>query len=489
VWTFITTQSTTQDGRTYAVRTSLQFVRPLDDGTLEPEAPIAGYQSDQAVVDEPATGAVRAVVTVSRTVAGQPRSVTLDSVISASATSQPAVEATGSMLGAQVSGLTFQDGEPDLGGVAAEIMAEVAKAQTAFREVAESTSQSSSDPLQIVERDPVTGVSLQAEGPTVGQTSASVPNTTTGTTQARFVSIAGGTYPSLNATGAIAGWDAESPSSTAEARISLAHTLNPEAKTTVEADDVEINARNPLDVVPLRMVNLGRINGSVEQTSNTTQTRVRAVVDIDPENDDDDDEDQVAVGVVATRQFNFNSDFEGVLTIGSLHVDAEAIAGTITSTTVVNWTVTNLRIWDPDADGGEGDYGPSYTFGFNSTCGGWEDDPTTGGFEGPSTGRCGATRVDTTKAATENPNPVVIPNAYVGTDNAGATATSLSVVAGITVRESKAPLDGVASASVAQKNILAITTREDLAGAVPLEPMLLGLGDANVSVSYVGHEH
>jgi type II secretory pathway pseudopilin PulG len=491
VWTFTTTQSTTQDGRTYQVETALQFVRPLDNGTLEPEAPIAGYQSDQASVDEPATGAVRAVVTVSRTVAGQPRTVRLESVISSSASSQPSVEATGSLLGAQVSGLTFQDGEPAAGGVAAEILAEVAKAQTAFREVAESTSQASSDPLQIVERDPVTGVSIQPEGPTTGQTSASVPNSTTGTTQARSVSISGGTFPSLNGTGAIAGWDGESPSSTAEARVSLIHTLNPEGKTTVESDDVEINARNPLDLVPLRMVTLGRITGSVEQTSTTTQSRVRSVVDIDPEGDgdDDDDEGDPAVAVVATRQFNLNNDFEGVLLIGSLHVDAEAIAGTITASTSVNWTVSGLRIWDPDANQGQGAYGPSYTFGFDSTCGGWEDDPTTGAFEGPSTGRCGVTRVDQTKQPFENPNPVIIPAAYAGTDNAGAPATSLSVVAGITVRDTQPPANGVASAAVAQKNILAITTREDVAGAVQLESMLLGLGDANVNVSYIDHEH
>jgi hypothetical protein len=63
-------------------------------------------------------------------------------------------------------------------------------------------------------------------------------------------------------------------------------------------------------------------------------------------------------------------------------------------------------------------------------------------------------------------------------------------VAGVTVREANTdPANGISNASVAQKNILSITTRDDLAGAVALEPMLLGVGDTNASVSYIIHEH
>jgi hypothetical protein len=129
----------------------------------------------------------------------------------------------------------------------------------------------------------------------------------------------------------------------------------------------------------------------------------------------------------------------------------------------------------------------AYNFGFDSTCGGWEDNPATPGMEDPSTGRCGSTRVDTSKAPTENPNPVVIPAAYVGDDG---TTLSLSIVAGVTVRDAQVnPSAGSASASVAQKNILSITTRKDVLGATPLEPMLVGVGDASADASYITHEH
>jgi hypothetical protein len=41
---------------------------------------------------------------------------------------------------------------------------------------------------------------------------------------------------------------------------------------------------------------------------------------------------------------------------------------------------------------------------------------------------------------------------------------------------------------VAQKNILSITT-QDVPGAEPLEPMLVGVGDASADASYITHEH
>ncbi|MGH2650933.1 MAG: hypothetical protein ACRDHK_06955, partial [Actinomycetota bacterium] len=412
--------------------------------------------------------------TVSRTSAGQTRSQSLETVISQAEEDRPSVEASGSVLGAQVSGLSFQDGDGP-GGVAAEILAEVGQGQVAFREVAESTSQASSDPVQIVERDPVTGVSIQPDAPTgpqSGESSASVPNSTDGTVQVDSPPPGpAGVYGSLNATGSIASWNA--PASSSGARVSLIHTLNPEGITSVSADNVQINSREVGDLVPLAMVVLDEVTGSVEQTSTTVQARVRSEVDINEGNVGE------GVQVVATRQFNPNPLFNGIMLIRSLHVDAEVVAGTTSATTAINWTVENLRVWDPNLNAGLGDYGPSYTFGMISTCGGWVDDPDD----------CGPARTDG-KAPFENPNPVIIPNAYAGTDNNGAPATSLSIVAGVTVREANTdPANGISNASVAQKNILSITTRDDLAGAVDLEPMLLGVGDTNVSVSYIIHEH
>jgi prepilin-type N-terminal cleavage/methylation domain-containing protein len=472
VWTFTTTQATTADGEQFQVQTAVQFVVPLGTGAVQPVAPLTGYNSDAANVDEPASDAVRAVVTVSRTSGAQQRSVSLDTVISRLEDDRPSVEASGSVLGAQVSGLSFQDGDGG-GGVAAEILAEAGKGQLAFREVAESTSQASSDPVQIVERDPVTGVSIQPDGPTSGQSSASVPNSTTGTVQSVSASNAAGTYGSLNGTGVIASWGSANPSSTGEARVSLVHTLNPEGRTTVHANNVQVNSRELGDAVPLSMVFLDEVTGSVEQTSTTVQARVRSEVDINEGGLGE------GVQVVATRQFNSNPLFNGVLLIRSLHVDAEVVASTTTATTAINWTVENLRVWDPDANAGLGGYGPSYSFGMIATCGGWVGNPAL----------CGPARTDG-KAPFDNPNPVVIPNAYAGTDNTGAPGSSLSIVAGVTVREANTdPTNGISNASVAQKNILSITTRDDLTGAAPLEPMLLGVGDTNASVSYVIHEH
>jgi len=474
VWTFTTTQTVTADGRDFQVQTALQFVAALDTGDLQPLAPLPGYNSNAINVDEPAGNAVRADVTVSRTSGGQSRSQSLETVISQAEEDRPSVEASGSVLGAQVSGLSFQDGDGG-GGVAAEILADVGQGQVAFREVAESTSQASSDPVQIVERDPVTGVSIQPDAPTgpqSGESSASVPNSTDGTVQVDSPPPGpAGVYGSLNATGSIASWNA--PASSSGARVSLVHTLNPEGVTSVSADNVQINSREVGDLVPLAMVVLDEVTGSVEQTSTTVQARVRTEVDIN--------EGILGEGVrvVATRQFNPNPLFNGIMLIRSLHVDAEVVAGTTSATTAINWTVENLRVWDPNLNAGLGDYGPSYTFGMISTCGGWVDDPDD----------CGPARTDG-KAPFENPNPVIIPNAYAGTDNNGAPATSLSIVAGVTVREANTdPANGISNASVAQKNILSITTRDDLAGAVDLEPMLLGVGDTNVSVSYIIHEH
>jgi hypothetical protein len=171
--------------------------------------------------------------------------------------------------------------------------------------------------------------------------------------------------------------------------------------------------------------------------------------------------------------------FEGVVTVESLSVDVRAEASGSTSSSTVDWEVRNLRVWDPVLGLGVGTYSQPYTFGFRSDCGGWVDDPD----------QCGTLRTDG-KDEFENPNPVVIPQEYEGTDAQGNEATSLTIVAGVTVRDSAADAaQGFASASAAQKNILAISTRDDIQGAVALEPMLVGLADASASVSYIAHGH
>jgi prepilin-type N-terminal cleavage/methylation domain-containing protein len=475
VWTYTSTESNvTGQTPAFTRAVSVQFVSPQDTGALTVLAPLAGYTSNTADLDQPSTDAVRVTVTVSRTFDGQPRSVTLDTVVAQSEQEFPSVDASGSVLGAQVSGVSFRDG--DVGGVSAEILAEAGKIQTQFREITESSSQVTVDPAQVVERDPVTGTQLQADGPTTGQASASVPNSTTGTTQSTSASLASGSVGSVNGTGAIAAWDSTSPSASAEARVSLLHSLNPEGRGTVATRDFRLNARDQGEGVPLQMVALGQVTGSVDQRSTTAQASVESIVDIGANGS------QPGVTVWASRQFGSNNKFKGVVTIGSVHVDAKATAGETLATTVVNWTVENLRVWDPlkpNGGGPLGDYGPSYTFGFRSDCGGWVADPAL----------CGPLRTDG-KLPFANPNPVVIPASYVGLDAQGNPDTSLSVVAGVTVQDSTLDVvAGTSSASVAQKNILNITTRGDLAGAVPLEDMLLGVGDANVSVSYIKHAH
>jgi hypothetical protein len=62
-------------------------------------------------------------------------------------------------------------------------------------------------------------------------------------------------------------------------------------------------------------------------------------------------------------------------------------------------------------------------------------------------------------------------------------------VAGVTVRDAQTdPTTGSSAASIAQKNILSITTQE-VPGAEPLVPMLVGVGDASADASYITHEH
>jgi hypothetical protein len=158
--------------------------------------------------------------------------------------------------------------------------------------------------------------------------------------------------------------------------------------------------------------------------------------------------------------------------IGSISVEVESDASTSAATTHVHWRVDNLGVWDPDASA----YVGPWTFGFDHDCGGW-----VGSQPSPGDPACGNF---------VNPNPVIIPAAYQGTDANGDPASSLVIVAGATVQETDADASlGTASASAGQQNVLSISTRDDIAGAAILEPMLGGLGAADSNVSYVSHSH
>ncbi|HYH27804.1 MAG TPA: hypothetical protein VEA19_03385, partial [Actinomycetota bacterium] len=72
----------------------------------------------------------------------------------------------------------------------------------------------------------------------------------------------------------------------------------------------------------------------------------------------------------------------------------------------------------------------------------------------------------------------------------GQPATSLVISAGSTTDETfEDPGAGVATASAGQKNVLTISTRDDLTGGVALEPSLTSMGSLNLTVSYLDHEH
>jgi type II secretory pathway pseudopilin PulG len=485
VWSFTSEETiTTEPGSPYTRRVVVQFVRPLDDGSIQVRQPITGYGSDLLDFDRPAASAVSVAVTVTHTVEGQSRSVTLNTVMAQTRHDQPKVEAGGSVLAAQVSGLAVQDG--DSPGQAADILAQVGFGQVTYREVSAPSAQASADPLQVTERDPTTNVPLQAPGPSGGSSSATAPNSSTGNVDDPTPSGLPDS-PSVSTINdpvvVIGSWEGTNPSADTAARVSSIHSQNPEAVAAVALQRFLLSSRDPGDAVPEAAVELGESSGLVEEASTTSQSSVTAELDIVPDSGDP------AVTIWGAPQFLSNEDFEGVLTIESIHVEVEATAAASSVDTHVHWRVEDLRIWDPDADGGEGDYVGPWTFGFDHDCGGWEDDPITGAIEGPPV-FCGATRFDQTKAPFENPNPIVIPAAYAGTDDAGAPQTAITIVVGATVMESASdPAAGTSNATAAQKNILSITTRDDLTGAVPVEPMLLELGDANTSVSYVAHEH
>ena len=470
VWTFTTTiDPLTVDGRDFRLQVGAQFVTPTDGGALVPRQPTATYNSDVADVDDPPSNSVKVTVTVSRLVGGQTRQVSLDTIMVRREETEPSVEASAQVHAADVSGVAFQDGDAG-GGIAAEILATVAQTNLAFREVTGSTSQASADPLEVVEREPIGNVEI-ARRPTAGSTAASVPNSTTGDVQVPANGLlAADSMSSVNGVGAIAAWGSADPSGTAAARVSKLHSLQPEGRAAAASNAFELNARDAGESVPLRMIELGRATSVVEQGSTTTGVTVVADVNLET----------IAgvrpgVAVFASRDFGSNPNYRGVVTIGSVSVDADIAAASTSSTADVSWRVNGLRVWDPnlpnlsDPANPLGDYGPPFTFGFIAGCGGWIATPPV-----------------TCPTGLGTPNPVVIPAAYAG---AGGQ-TSLAIVSGLTAPEvTSDPAVGFSTASLSQKNVLSIVTRDDIAGAAPLEPMSVVLGSVNVSASFLSHEH
>jgi type II secretory pathway pseudopilin PulG len=473
VYAFTSTDTLLQAGVTYTRATTVQLVAINSDGTLSIQAPVPGYDSNIADSDDPGPRAAKVAVTVSFTSQGQARSVTLQTVVANTKNEQPKVEAAASLSGAQISGVTFQDGDPAevAGAVAADILAQVGVADLNFREVTGPSAQASADPVEVTERRPDNNNPLQA-GPSAGSVSATAPNSTTGNSQvvpAPATPLTAGNMLTINDSPVptkvvIAAWGQPDPQASAEARVSFQHSQNPESKAVVAADDFLLNARDLLELAPLAMIQIGEVDGSVEQTSTITNAHAKATGVVED------------VTIWTSRSFGSSPNYEGTVQIGRIFVEVESDASTSAGTTHVHWRVDDLRVWNPDKNAGNGGYDGPWTFGFDHDCGGWvgtqpaPGDPACGNFV--------------------NPNPVVIPAAYQGTDANGDPAASLVIVAGATVQETDADASlGTASATAGQQNVLSISTRDDIAGAVALEPMLAGLGAADSNVSYVSHSH
>jgi type II secretory pathway pseudopilin PulG len=470
VWTYTTTETIDPpDAQPFLRRVVAQFVKPETDGTLTPVAPLAGYDSDVLDLDQPATETLKLTVEMSW---GTDDSLSLETLMAGAETEAPAVEASGSFVGAQATGVQYRDGD-DV-GQNADVLAIVTQGRVAFREVTSASSQASGDPIEIIERDPLTNSPLQAEGPTAGESTATVPNSSDGSIQTDSASLTGGSITSVNLpTTFVTSWGGSLPSASTEARVSSSHSQNPQARSVVTAADVHLFSRQLGENGEHPVLDTGTVTGVAEQRSTTSQAQVTIGVDLVPLNG------EPGAAIWSAPQWEDVDGFEGVVTVESLSVDVTAIASGSTSSSAVDWEVQNLRVWDPDLVAGTGAYSIPYTFGFRSDCGGWVGNPAL----------CGSLRTDG-KAPFDNPNPVVIPQEYSGTDAQGNEATSLTIVAGVTVRDSAADAaQGFASASAAQKNILAISTRDDIEGAVQLEPMLVGLADASASVSYIAHGH
>ena len=492
-WDFTTTETPlVVEGKDFLRATTVQFVSVQDDGTIQAQQPEDPYQSDVADADSPASQSVKVTVTVSWISQGQDRSVSLDTIIHNIREGVPNVEASGSVLASQVSGVEFHDGAAPDEGITAEVLATIGEASTSFREVTGSESDASADPVDVLERALVTGALVQPEQPpdSEGAAASSVPNTVTGNLASDTVGLSPGTVSSATpGVGAIAGWLSSNPSAATQAQVSTIHTLTPEGRAAVTINGFQVNAHTQDDAAqpPLTVFQLGSVAGLVEERSTTTEVRVGSSMDLSTIPATETTPEIPAATVWATRSFASNPDYRGVVTIDSMEVDVTARASATSAETTVNWRVNGLRVWDPDQLLPFGGYNGPFTFGFDSTCGGWEDNPLTPILEDPANGFCGVTRFDQTLQPTDNPVPGEIPAAYVGNDG---ESLSLSIVAGVTVREPP-QIDaaaGSAAASVAQKNILSITTQE-VPGAEPLEPMLVGVGDASADASYITHEH
>jgi prepilin-type N-terminal cleavage/methylation domain-containing protein len=472
VYAFTSTETLVRAGVTYTRRTVVQLGAIKSDGTFDVQAPVADYTSNVADQDDPGPRAAKVAATVSFTSQGQARSVTLQTIVANTKNDQPKVQASASVTGAQISGVTFQDGDPAevAGAVSADVLSQIGLADLNFREVTGPSAQASADPVEIIERRADNNNTLQS-GPTAGSLAATAPNSTTGNTQvvpSPPTPLTAGNMLTVNPSPqpskvVIAAWGQPNPQASGEARVSFQHTLNPESRAVVAADDFLLNARDPLELAPLAVIQIGAVDGSVEQTSTITSAHTKATAVIED------------VTIWASRSFGASPNYEGTVQIDRIFVEVESDASTSAGTTHVHWRVDDLRVWDPDK-GGNGGYEGPWTFGFDHDCGGWvgtqpaPGDPACGNFV--------------------NPNPVVIPVAYQGTDADGNPGTSLVIVAGATVQDTQADASqGVSSASAGQQNVLSISTRDDIAGAAVLEPSLAGLGAANSSVSYVSHSH
>jgi hypothetical protein len=507
-WDFTTTETPlVVEGKDFLRATTVQFVSVQDNGSIQAVQPEAGYQSHEptpATPDTPATQSVKVTVSVSWTSQGQARSVSLDTIIHNIRQGVPNVEASGSVLAAQVSGVEFHEGGAPGEGITAEILASIGEASTSFREVTGSESDASADPIDVLERELVTGALVQPEqpaDPNSGATASSVPNTVSGNVASALVGLSAGTVSSEPpGVGAIAGWRSSNPSAATRAEVSTLHPVGPEGQAAVTVNAFQVNAHPRDDAAqpPLMVFQLGSVAGLVEEQSTTTQVEVDSSMSLSTIPATETASAVPAATVWATRAFASNPDFRGIVTIDSMEVDVTARASATTASTSVDWRVNGLRVWDPEQLPTElgddfGGYNGPFTFGFDSTCGGWEDNPLTPILvESPATGFCGLTRFDQTLQPTDNPRPGQIPCAYFQPGNCAPGApSSLSIVAGVTVREPP-QIDaaaGSAAASVAQKNILSITTQDVPKALVQLEPMLVGLGDASADASYITHEH
>lgn len=469
VYAFTSTDTLVRAGVTYTRKTTVQLGAIKSDGTFEVQAPIANYTSNVADQDDPGPRAAKVAVAVSFTSQGQARSVTLQTLVANTKNDQPKVQASASIQGAQISGVTFQDGDPAevAGAVTTDILAQMGIADLTFREVTGPSAQTTADPVEVTERRADNNNTVQV-GPAAGSVAATAPNSTTGNSQvipSPATPLAAGNMLTVNDSPVptkvvIAAWGAPSPQASAEARVSFQHSQNPETRAVVAADDFLLNARDQLQLAPNAVIQIGAVDGFVDQTSTTTSAHARANAVIDD------------VTIWASMSFGADPDYEGTVRIDRISVEVESDASTSAATTHVHWRVDALEVWDPDAS----DYVGPWTFGFDHDCGGW-----VGSKPNPGDPACGNF---------VNPNPVVIPVAYQGTGPDGQPGTSLVIVAGATVQDTQADASqGVSSASAGQQNVLSISTRDDIAGAVALEPMLAGLGAADSSVSYVSHSH